>query len=694
MAKTVAIVTFLELAAKFYSGHLKDLFGDLIETKLFSIERRTTDQLITGDIIVVSTYSIYEAIKNNIPVGSEIVIPNLTLSKSALSQVKAIPKGTKCMLVNSSIDMCIDTISLIGQLGVNHVEFVPVYPGMSKIPNLKLAVTPGESKFAPKNISKLIDIGDRIFDISTIIEIVLKLNLEFLLKEEKFIRYSERIATNTYSLEKLAGKTTKLESQFDILLRTLDEGIIGINANGIIFAINNSAEKIIGKSKDEVIGRIAKKIFNYIPFEEVIDSMQPIKCKLIKINDTYIDLSIEPVISINKPIGVFVIMKKFKDIEYQQQKLRLQLLNRGYRAKYSFADIIGESAIIVKTKKIAEKMAATNSPVLITGESGTGKELFAQALHNSSLRKDSPFVAVNCAAIPENLLESELFGYEEGAFTGAKKGGKPGLFEFAHMGTLFLDEIEAMSLNLQSKLLRILQEKEVIRIGGDRVTNVDVRIIATTNEDITELISKGRFRKDLYFRLNVLPLNIPPLRDRGNDILVILEKIKQDLNSHFELSDEIKNIFLNYSWEGNIRELRNYIEYLTCIAEDKITIDDLPLNLLNSINNTNIKPTYDDTKIKDIKDYKDFIDAVDDKLNDYIIVMEQLFLCYQKRIGIGRRCLAKTIEEKNIFLTEPEIRTILANLQKYKMITISRGRGGSKLTELGISFINSIKRAK
>ncbi len=689
MVKIVAIVTFADLAARFYSGQLKELFGDTIETRLFSIEEHTTGEMISADIIVVSTYSIYETIKNNISVGSEIVIPNLTFSKSALSQIKGIPKGTKCMLVNSSADMCIDTISLISQLGVNHIEFVPVYPGINKIPNLELAVTPGESKFAPKNVSKLMDIGDRILDTSTIIEIVLKLKLEYLLKEEKFIKYSERIATNSYSLEKLAGKTDKLESQFDILLRILDEGIIGVNANGIIFAINNSAERIIGKHKDEVIGRIAKEIFIDIPFEEVISSLQPIKYRLIKINDVYIDLSIEPVISRNKPIGAFAIVKKFKDTEYQQQKLRLQLLNRGYRAKYSFADIIGESSIIVKTKKIAEKMAMNNSPVLITGESGTGKELFAQALHNSSLRKEFPFVAVNCAAIPENLLESELFGYEEGAFTGAKKGGKPGLFEFAHMGTLFLDEIEAMSLNLQSKLLRILQEKEVIRISGDRVISVDVRIIATTNENINELISKGRFRKDLYFRLNVLPLNIPPLRDRGGDILIILEKIKQDLNSKFELSDEIKKIFLNYSWEGNIRELRNYIEYLTCIAEDKITIDDLPLSLSNSISRVQNITNYEDI---DVKEYKDFVNTIRDKLNDYIIVMEQLALCYKKRVGIGRRALAKIIEEKNIFLTEPEIRTIFMNLEKYKMITVSRGRGGSKITELGLSFIDTIKK--
>jgi transcriptional regulator with PAS, ATPase and Fis domain len=687
MAKIVAIVTFMASAARFYSGQLKELFGDTIETRLFSIEDHARGETISADIIIVSTYSIFEAIKNNISVGSEIVIPNLTFSKSALSQIKEIPKGTKCMLVNSSVDMCIDTISLISQLGVNDIEFVPVYPGMNEIPNLDLAVTPGESKFAPNNVNELIDIGDRIFDTSTIIEIVLKLKLEYFLKEEKFIKYSEKIATNSYSLEKLAGRTNKLESQFDILLKFLDEGIIGVNANGIIYAINTSAEAVTGRHKDEVIGRLAKEVLADIPFEKVINSLKPIKNRLIKINDVHVDLSIEPVISGNIAIGAFASVKKFKDTEFQQHKLRLQLLNRGYRAKYSFEDIIGESAVIIKTKKIAEKMAKTNSPVLITGESGTGKELFAQALHNSSLRKGFPFVAVNCAAIPENLLESELFGYEEGAFTGAKKGGKPGLFEFAHMGTLFLDEIEAMSLNLQSKLLRILQEKEVVRIGGDRVISVDVRIIATSNENLNDLIHKGRFRKDLYFRLNVLPLNIPPLRDRGQDVLIILEKIKQDLNSKFELSDEIKKIFLNYSWEGNIRELRNYIEYLTCISEDKITVEDLPINLTDSSNRIN---NYENMEIKAADEYRDFVNALGGRLGDYIIVMEQLELCYRKRTGIGRRALARIIEEKNIFLTEPEIRTIFMNLEKYKMITVSRGRGGSKLTEAGLRFISNI----
>lgn len=683
MAKTVAIVTFVYSAAKFYEGQLKELFGEAINIKLFSFEDNSISKIINADLVIVSTYSIYETIKNNISNKCEIVIPNLTLSKIVLSKIKKIPNGTKCMLVNSSADMCIDTISLFSQLGINQLELIPVFPGINEIPNIDFAITPGEAKFVPKNIKKIMDIGDRILDTSTIIEIVLKLKLEYLLKEDKFIKYSDMIASNSYSLEELTGKAHNLESRFDILLKVLDEGIIGINADGIIFAFNNSAERIIGKRKDEVLGKPVIEIIPDINFNIAINTLQPIKSKLIKINDVYIDLTIEPVTSKNESIGAFVIIKKFKDAEYKQHKLRLQLLNRGYIAKYTFEDIVGESSIIVKTKDIAQKMAKTNSPVLITGESGTGKELFAQALHRSSLRKEFPFVAINCAAIPENLLESELFGYEEGAFTGAKKGGKLGLFEFAHMGTLFLDEIEGMSLNLQSKLLRILQEMEVTRIGGDRVINVDVRIIAATNEDIKALIGKGNFRKDLYYRLNVLPLRIPPLRDRGEDILLIMEKIKCDLKSKFTLSEEIKKIFLNYSWEGNIRELRNYIEYLTCISDEEITIDDLPENLLKSSKGINKLNAYENPK------FSYFINLTGERFNNYLLVLQQLVLCYKNRVGIGRRAMAKVIEKNNIFLTEKEIRTIFMNLEKYKLITISKGRGGSKITDLGLEFLDN-----
>lgn len=199
-------------------------------------------------------------------------------------------------------------------------------------------------------------------------------------------------------------------------------------------------------------------------------------------------------------------------------------MSKGHAAKYTFDDIVGNSLVIRQTKQLAGKMACSNSAVLIYGQTGTGKELFAQSIHNASPRRNYPFIAINCSAIPENLLESELFGYAEGAFTGARKGGKSGFFEQAHGGTLFLDEISEMNIHLQTRLLRVLQEKEVTRIGGDSVINVDVRIIAASNKKLKTLVNQSAFRKDLYYRLNVLSLQIPPLEERREDIPLLLEK--------------------------------------------------------------------------------------------------------------------------------------------------------------------------
>lgn len=686
MPKEVSIVTFSSEVGKFYAQQLKDLFGSAINIKNYSFEENSLDHLIYSDVAIISNYTIYETVKNYISQESEVVITNITISKEGLTQIMNIPSGTKAMLVNLSAEMSLETISLLYHLGANHVEFIPVYPGMKEIPNLDVAVTPGETRFIPSSVNKIIDIGHRLLDTNTIVEIALKLKLENLLQGEAFKKYFSNIVSNSYSIEELTGKTTRLQSQFDILLNILDEGIVGVNAQGIVFAYSKSAEKIIGIRKEYALGKNSIEILPELPFKYVFETLKPIKSRLIKIRDVYINLNIAPVISMGKLIGAFAIVQKFTESERQQHKLRSQLLNKGYRAKYTFDDIIGESHSIVKTKEIAIRMSKTDAPILITGESGTGKELFAQSIHNSSNRNNFPFVAVNCAALPESLLESELFGYEDGAFTGAKKGGKLGLFEFAHGGTLFLDEIEEMSLNLQAKLLRVLQEKEVMRIGGDSLINVDVRIIAATNEDLKELVKKGAFRKDLYYRLNVLPLSIPPLRERGKDILLLIEKIKQDLNSNFEMSLELKELFLRHTWEGNVRELRNYIEYLTCIGSETVTAKDIPFNFTvkdDAIHKININES---------DEFKGFKEFVGNKINAYSFVIEQMASSYKNKRPIGRRTLARAAEKMNIFITEPEIRNILLNLEKYNLVTISRGRGGSKLTELGLKFFKEMQK--
>jgi transcriptional regulator with GAF, ATPase, and Fis domain len=225
-------------------------------------------------------------------------------------------------------------------------------------------------------------------------------------------------------------------------------------------------------------------------------------------------------------------------------------------------------------------MAQSASSVLITGETGTGKEMFAQAIHNSSPRRDFPFVAVNCGALPESLLESELFGYEEGAFTGARRGGKPGLFELAHRGTLFLDEIGEMPPSLQMRLLRVLEERQVMRLGGAGLRGIDIRVIAASNRNLERMVAEGGFREDLYYRLAVLPLPIPPLRDRIEDILPLVREFQRLLGVAFCFEPEVESFLLQREWRGNARELRNCIEYVANLGIPRVGLADLPEPLL------------------------------------------------------------------------------------------------------------------
>ncbi|WP_425058286.1 Anaerobic nitric oxide reductase transcription regulator NorR [Sporomusa carbonis] len=272
----------------------------------------------------------------------------------------------------------------------------------------------------------------------------------------------------------------------------------------------------------------------------------------------------------------------------RQQKLMEEVKKFQY-ARYNFTDIIGSSEAIAKIKSRAAFVARGISSIIISGETGTGKELFAQSIHNASERRSNPFIAINCGALPESLIESVFFGYEEGAFTGAKKRGSPGAFEQANSGTIFLDEISEMDFNLQSKLLRVLQEREVTRIGGSKPLRVDVRVIASTNRDLVEMINNGTFRNDLYYRLNVVELKVPPLRERAEDIPALVKVFINEFNNLLgkfvtKISDQAIYQLCRYQWPGNIRELKNCIEYMMNIVsvnESTIGVSHLPQYIQN-----------------------------------------------------------------------------------------------------------------
>lgn len=684
MKKRLAIISYSTSTADTYNEQIISLFSDNIIVDRFCINSEHIKEGIQADLILIQSYNIFKLIKPYINKRSEIVIANRTILKSSLEKIMAIPEGTQALLMDENMDMASQMVSVIYQLGVRHIELTPIYPSINIDMEGKTVIVLGKTKNVSNISNNVIDIGGSLLDISTIMNIGAKLNLIHILQRQNIRKSYKEIVTTDAGLSIIIRQTNRFESEIDILLQVLDDGIIGITSKGIITNYNEGAENIIGYKKNDIIGKPGLHVLPDIPFKYVLENLEPIKEKLIRINGYDVVVSVDPIIHSNKLYGAVAIVKKFNDIEKKQHKLREQLIGKGHRAKYGFEDIQGESEAIKRCIDIAKRMAKSESSILITGETGTGKELFAQAVHNNSKRRNYQFVAINCGALPESLLESELFGYEEGAFTGARKGGKPGLFELAHNGTLFLDEIGEMPLNLQMRLLRVLQEREVMRIGGDRLINVNIRVIGATNRNLKEMVKEGEFREDLYYRLRVLPLKLPPLRDRKEDILPLIDKIKKQFYSEFELTQEAKEILINHNWKGNIRELKNYVEYFANLGLKQIDVIDLPFDNEEDVNDNIL--TSNEKSILD-----EFWESSEEKIEKYLFVLEELEKSYINKSRLGRRTLYKIAMEHNVFLSEQEIRTILINLEKFSMVKVFVGRGGSSITDFGRKIIKYLK---
>ncbi|MDR5001358.1 sigma-54 interaction domain-containing protein [Brevibacillus parabrevis] len=363
------------------------------------------------------------------------------------------------------------------------------------------------------------------------------------------------------------------------ILDASHDGIIAVDHDYTIIWVNQNATEILGLPS-HVVG---EKITRYIPNSDMLRILATGKKEIgdiATVLNRQIIINRLPIVVHGEIVGAVSTFKEITDIQKMEMRIRKQSMESGLEAKFRLEDIVGHSKAMQEAKEWAETFARTDATVLIQGESGTGKELFAQGIHLSSQRATGPFIAVNCAALPGNLLESELFGYEEGAFTGARKGGKPGLFELAHGGTLFLDEIGEMSITIQALLLRVLQEKKVRRVSGERIVPVDVRIIAATNRNLEQMMEEKLFRSDLYYRLNVLTLELPPLRERTEDIPLLMEAIMEEIaqrgDRRLQGVDEAVYHFLGqYDWPGNVRELRNVVERMVLLCKsDYLRLED------------------------------------------------------------------------------------------------------------------------
>lgn len=395
-------------------------------------------------------------------------------------------------------------------------------------------------------------------------------------------KYAERIGLQTMLIETgkesfrqalieakrlaiVSRKEQEKAQRYQTILDHAYEGVIAVDLKNNISVFNSSAQEILSISNENLIGTSVADTLNKGKFLDLLLSQNDYQEEIVSYDSIQLSVKKAGIFLKGRKTGDMVAFQDVTGIQEMEGKIRKQIHSRGHVARYRFDDILFKSGLIGRTIETAKLYSEADSNILIVGETGTGKEMFAQSIHNYSERRKNPFVAINCAALPESLLESELFGYAEGAFTGAMKGGKQGFFELAHRGTLFLDEIGEISPKLQSRLLRALQEKEIMRIGDDKVIPVDVRIIAATNKDLMEMVRNNEFRADLFYRLSVLDLHLPPLREHCEDIPILAEAfIKKS-----RLTEDAKERLMEEEWEGNVRQLQNFCERLNVLCKDQ-----------------------------------------------------------------------------------------------------------------------------
>lgn len=397
--------------------------------------------------------------------------------------------------------------------------------------------------------------------------------------------------TMSDSIRDQLSRTRRLNALVD----HIEEGVLFLTADDRISQANTMAAELLRTPMKKLVGGVAvrhgvlpESVHNVIFGDSHSSGILQHGGRTLFVQRTDITVGMDR-------MGSAVLIRDVGRIQELEARIRKELSRKGLVASYTFKQMIGTAPVFLRSVQRARQCSKTNSTILISGETGTGKEVFAQSIHNASSRRNGPFVAVNCAALPDSLLESELFGYVEGAFTGARKGGKKGLFELAHAGTIFLDEINEMNISLQARFLRVLQEKQIMKIGDDSVIDVDVRFITASNRDLHAETSAGRFRSDLFYRIKILDVRIPPLRDRYEDIRPLVEHFVRDFSEQYGLpeppiTDRLVNRLLAHRWPGNIRELRNLAEklvVLSAIAEsedvliDEVT-EDLSVNSLPS----------------------------------------------------------------------------------------------------------------
>lgn len=685
---TVCFISLNPYACEQVRQQLMQYLGGYIQVKTWCLKDDNVDmEELNSDLYISSSMPVYNEVLKRLPPGKRVLVADRTLEIDSLDEILALPPGSEALVIGSWEETAIEKISLLREFGISKIQLYPYWQGCTDYPrHVWLAIDTGQHQLPPE-IKKVINIGVRALNLSTFVELIIELGLPRKIINEISQRYIATIIDSAMRRIMIAEQGEKLKRRLQVILNTVDQAIIAIDESHQVVVFNPAAEKQLGIPAEAVIGENAGDLIPEIDFHTVFYTGENLVNSIRRIRNSYYVVNTIPIVDhINKVAGAVSTLKPINEVQELDTKVRRELKRKGNVAKYTFADIHGESRILKKSVELAKKFAGTDLTILIEGASGTGKELFAQAIHNYSPRRNAPFVAINFAALPDNLVESELFGYEEGAFTGAKRGGKAGLFEEAHTGTIFLDEIGDASLEVQKKLLRVLEEKEVRRIGSGTVTPINVRVIAATNQNLQQLVNQGKYREDLYYRLCTIQVRIPALKERKEDIPLLIHFFAQKLyQREIKLEPQVLNFLTNYAWPGNIRELQNVVNYLcgSTGPHEKITLNHLPSYLASNTAcaGDGLSHSREGLQKEIANIVEEFIRRGSLEHLRWIMNEFQRQAIFNR--SVGRNMLVKSLAQHHLHCPEHKVRRLLKCLELAGFITVGTTRQGSTLTPLG-----------
>lgn len=633
-------------AMDFVRQSLEDVFAGYVSFSICYLDTFDETTLLHADAYLAANEVPFQTLKNYVSDYTTIIRVTRSPDRSALQMLADIPEGSNVLLVNDGYENALETVASFNEAGVGHITLIPYDRHLAHTgiyDQLTIAVTPDEVDLVPPHIKEIINIGYRKVSFETMYRLMKLLDLDMdvinrnlfqhirsvveanVAFQDNFINSYLKSQLLNHFANKMQGATLLLDSQYRV-----------VHANSkasALFQVSDMTRLDIRK---------------FISPELLTDTDTPADPIEILGQNYYYDKTAFSLM--DETAGYYITLQDEADMSLAVK----QNQEKGYIAKYQFKDIVHNAPAMDAVITKAQQIAPTDYTVLIRGESGTGKELMAQSIHNASFRNRAPFVAINCAALPENLLESELFGYDSGAFTGAKSKGKVGLFEQANHGTLFLDEIGDLSPQLQAHLLRAIQEKQIMRLGSDRLVDVDIRLITATNKDLESEVKSGSFRSDLFFRLNVLPLEMPPLRQRTEDIPSLMEYFLG--SAYRNVTQEELHILMSYSWPGNVRELENVAIYYNALSS-------LPDYLYQHTVGTQSSSG----AAQDIEQVLLGIIASSTAVSH----------------GIGRSAVLHILKGQNIDISDGKLRELFADLEARGLVEIGKGRSGTRITAAG-----------